>query len=298
MRFLGQKNLDTLHQGELFDLCSTLDWPHELDLGRSQDILLYGRRPPPVMSLHRLLLRTARDAAASSRRILTRPLVRFAASSSSRSDLQDGPDLAHFIQKQQSAYAAVPSLPVRAAPPHPYVDDDALDGAGRTGEKTPNPLPPDLVFHFPILVFVDVHGCQMNVSDAEVAWAVLQERGYTRTSDPIQADVWLIVTCSIREGAEAKVFKKLINIQRKKKKGVYRWGKLVTKLSLCNRFLFFHRQVFHADRSPGLHGREIEEGSPQRGRHRCRAGRIQVCTGLNNIFTKLHVTLPHFLPAA
>ena len=43
-----------------------------------------------------------------------------------------------------------------------------------------------------------------------------------------QADFWLIITCSIREGAERKVINKLSDIRRKMKKDVYRlafrWG--------------------------------------------------------------------------
>ncbi len=38
----------------------------------------------------------------------------------------------------------------------------------------------------------------------------------------MQADAWLVVTCSIREGAEKKVMAKLQNIRRKRRKGVYR----------------------------------------------------------------------------
>lgn len=51
-------------------------------------------------------------------------------------------------------------------------------------------------------MYVDVHGCQMNVADAEVVWAVLQGVGYERTERPAEADVWLVVTCSIRSGRE------------------------------------------------------------------------------------------------
>jgi tRNA A37 methylthiotransferase MiaB len=34
--------------------------------------------------------------------------------------------------------------------------------------------------------------------------AILESSGYSRTSNPTEADVWLVVTCSIREGAENK----------------------------------------------------------------------------------------------
>ena len=56
----------------------------------------------------------------------------------------------------------------------------------------------------------------MNVSDTEVVWAILEEKGYSKTNIPTEADVWLIVTCAIRDGAEEKIWKKLRNIVRKK----------------------------------------------------------------------------------
>ena len=42
----------------------------------------------------------------------------------------------------------------------------------------------------------------MNVSDTEVVWSILEDQGYARTLNPREADVWLLVTCSIRDGAE------------------------------------------------------------------------------------------------
>jgi tRNA A37 methylthiotransferase MiaB len=32
-------------------------------------------------------------------------------------------------------------------------------------------------------VYFDVHGCQMNTNDMEIAWSILQEKGYQRTND-------------------------------------------------------------------------------------------------------------------
>ena len=61
----------------------------------------------------------------------------------------------------------------------------------------------------------------MNVSDTEVVWSILQSKGYQRTLDKAQADVWLVMTCSIRENSEAKVWKSLQNIRWKSKAGVY-----------------------------------------------------------------------------
>ncbi|XP_015502619.1 CDK5 regulatory subunit-associated protein 1 [Parus major] len=38
----------------------------------------------------------------------------------------------------------------------------------------------------------------MNVSDTEIAWAILQKNGYARTKELDEADVVLLVTCSVR----------------------------------------------------------------------------------------------------
>ena len=56
----------------------------------------------------------------------------------------------------------------------------------------------------------------MNVNDTEVVWSVLEEKGYSRTLISTEADIWLIVTCAIRDSAESKIWKKLKNISEKK----------------------------------------------------------------------------------
>ena len=33
-----------------------------------------------------------------------------------------------------------------------------------------------------ILVFFQIYGCQMNVNDTEIAWSILKNSGYCRTS--------------------------------------------------------------------------------------------------------------------
>lgn len=77
---------------------------------------------------------------------------------------------------------------------HPYLSAEMLNGHGQ-------------------LVYLDVHGCQMNVNDTEVVWSILHDKNYTRTENVAEADIWLIVTCSIRESAEAKIWTKLRRIQ-------------------------------------------------------------------------------------
>jgi len=59
-------------------------------------------------------------------------------------------------------------------------------------------------------VHIVTHGCQMNVYDSTSMGNVLSaEMGYTLTPDPECADVLILNTCSIREGAEKKVLSEL-----------------------------------------------------------------------------------------
>lgn len=32
-------------------------------------------------------------------------------------------------------------------------------------------------------MYLETYGCQMNVNDTEIAWAILQKHGYTRTKE-------------------------------------------------------------------------------------------------------------------
>jgi len=59
-------------------------------------------------------------------------------------------------------------------------------------------------------LYIETHGCQMNEYDSAKMRDVLQASGgYELTSDPNQADVLLLNTCSIREKAQEKVFSEL-----------------------------------------------------------------------------------------
>ena len=51
--------------------------------------------------------------------------------------------------------------------------------------------------------YIETYGCQMNVNDTEVIFAILENAGYTRTEDMNQADLVMANTCSIRENADA-----------------------------------------------------------------------------------------------
>ena len=58
-------------------------------------------------------------------------------------------------------------------------------------------------------VFIRTFGCQMNEHDSERMAGLLKQQGYTLTSNPDEADVILVNTCSIRDKAEQKAYSEL-----------------------------------------------------------------------------------------
>lgn len=63
----------------------------------------------------------------------------------------------------------------------------------------------------------------MNVNDTEIIWSILKARGYQHTKNIEDADIVLLVTCSIRDNAEQKVWNKLVhlNSMRNKRKQLF-----------------------------------------------------------------------------
>lgn len=55
-------------------------------------------------------------------------------------------------------------------------------------------------------VYVETFGCQMNKSDSEHMLGLLDEIGYEQTDNLRGADLMILNTCAIREGAEDKVY--------------------------------------------------------------------------------------------
>lgn len=63
-------------------------------------------------------------------------------------------------------------------------------------------------------VYIETHGCQMNVADTERAATRLRAAGYELTDRPEEADVVLLNTCSVREKAEQKVYTRVGEVRR------------------------------------------------------------------------------------
>src|SRR4029453_9974323 len=67
-------------------------------------------------------------------------------------------------------------------------------------------------------VYIETFGCQMNVADTERAATGLRKAGYDLISVAAGADVVLLNTCSVRERAERKVFRRIGEIRNEAKR--------------------------------------------------------------------------------
>ncbi|MBN3321646.1 CK5P1 protein, partial [Atractosteus spatula] len=117
-----------------------------------------------------------------------------------RNRLATGPGFPDFLKRASAEKKKDPQLPqADVEDTHSYFPEASLSGDGRK-------------------VYFETYGCQMNVSDTEIAWSILQRRGYLRTKDPSQADVILLVTCSVREKAEQTIWNRLRQLTALKQK--------------------------------------------------------------------------------
>jgi len=69
------------------------------------------------------------------------------------------------------------------------------------------------------LLYIETFGCQMNVNDSERIVSMLADLGYAATDDPAKSDMILLNTCSVRGGAEEKVYRRLANLRIYKRGG-------------------------------------------------------------------------------
>lgn len=68
-------------------------------------------------------------------------------------------------------------------------------------------------------LYIETQGCQMNEYDSHrMADLLGDSHGYVLTTDPKQADILLMNTCSIREKAQEKVFSELGRWRKLKEK--------------------------------------------------------------------------------
>ena len=71
-------------------------------------------------------------------------------------------------------------------------------------------------------LFIETYGCQMNVADSEVVASVMQMAGYELCQSIDEADAVFLNTCSVRDNAEQKIYRRLEalrNISRPSQKG-------------------------------------------------------------------------------
>ena len=67
-------------------------------------------------------------------------------------------------------------------------------------------------------LFIETYGCQMNVGDSEIVVSIMQQEGYFYTTDINEADIILINTCSIRDNAEQRIWGRLTEMRRLRKR--------------------------------------------------------------------------------
>ena len=69
--------------------------------------------------------------------------------------------------------------------------------------------------------YIETYGCQMNVNDTEVIFAILAKAGYDRTESMEEADLIMANTCSVRDNAEQRIYGRLeqFNLQKRRRPG-------------------------------------------------------------------------------
>lgn len=67
-------------------------------------------------------------------------------------------------------------------------------------------------------LYIETYGCQMNFSDSEIVGSVMSEHDYSITENINEADIILLNTCSIRDNAEQRIYKRLHELAALKKK--------------------------------------------------------------------------------
>src|SRR5438093_11287658 len=66
----------------------------------------------------------------------------------------------------------------------------------------------------PQKIFVETYGCQMNEYDTELIRAILTKENFSFVNAESDADVVMLNTCSVREGANLKIYNRIHEIKR------------------------------------------------------------------------------------
>ena len=78
-------------------------------------------------------------------------------------------------------------------------------------------------------LYIETYGCQMNVADSEVVASVMQMAGYEPTDDIAEADAVFLNTCSVRDNAEQKIYRRLEALDAERRKR----GRLIVGVLGC-----------------------------------------------------------------
>jgi tRNA-2-methylthio-N6-dimethylallyladenosine synthase len=54
--------------------------------------------------------------------------------------------------------------------------------------------------------YIKTFGCQMNYADSEKIDMILRSAGFRKVLDPVQSDIIVMNTCSVRQKGEDRVF--------------------------------------------------------------------------------------------
>lgn len=66
-------------------------------------------------------------------------------------------------------------------------------------------------------LYLESYGCQMNFSDSEIVASIMNGKGYDTTKNMEEADVILLNTCAIRDNAEQRIRKRLLDLKQQKR---------------------------------------------------------------------------------
>lgn len=68
-------------------------------------------------------------------------------------------------------------------------------------------------------LYIETYGCQMNVADSEVVASIMQMAGYEVCQTLDEADAVFLNTCSVRDNAEQKIYRRLEALHAEVRKG-------------------------------------------------------------------------------